>query len=71
MSLIQFPEGAPTNSPLPEISPPIIKAAFIAIINVKGYTNRERVLYKQLVCLQVFLDKRNWRKSVLFINGIC
>ena len=42
--------------PPPKIFPLTIKAAFLAIINDKKYTNYKRFLYKKFICLQVFLD---------------
>ena len=58
MSLILLPKRVPSSLTLlpPKIFPPTIKAAFLAMINNKKYTNCKRFLYKKFICLQVFLN---------------
>ena len=59
MSSLQPAGGMPASDsgPPPEIFPPTVRAAFQAVIEAEGYTNRERFSYKKWVRLQVFLDK--------------
>lgn len=59
MSSLQPAGGMPASvsGPPPEIFPPTVRAAFQAVIEAEGYTNRERFSYKKWVRLQVFLDK--------------
>jgi hypothetical protein len=58
MSSFEPVSGVPPGlltSPV-DIFPPSVKAAFVAIIQAKGYVNRERFLYAKYVRLQVFLN---------------